>query len=118
MEFKSFCTKTVLSDQSYGSKADIDARQTGVRFSPEKWTCPLSAKSTYAPGQVISSCCVRVPSFTLDLNGNAMVIGSARKDHQVATRGLVLAAHQLTDWSDCINDGCPGRVGHETLQWF
>jgi hypothetical protein len=54
--------------------------------------------------------------FTLDLNGNAVVIGGARNDHEVATWDLVLAAHQLADRSDRINDGCARRVGHETLQ--
>jgi hypothetical protein len=68
--------------------------------------------------KIMSSCCVRIPSFPLDLNGSTVVIGSAGKDHQVATRDLVLAAHHLTDWSDCIDDGCPRRVGHEALQWF
>jgi hypothetical protein len=29
----------------------------------------------------------------LDLNGNAVVIGSTRKNYQVAMRGLVLTAH-------------------------
>src|SRR6266699_325749 len=58
----------------------------------------------------MSSCCVRIPSFPLNLNGSTVVIGSAGKDHQVATRDLVLAAHQLTDWSDCINDGCPAGL--------
>jgi hypothetical protein len=67
---------------------------------------------------IMSSCCVRIPSFSLDLNGSTVVIGSAGKDHEVATRGLVLAAYQLTDWSDCINDGCPRGIGHEALQWF
>jgi hypothetical protein len=56
--------------------------------------------------------------FHLDLNGSAVVIGGTGKDRQVATRGLVLAAHQLADRSDCIHDGCAGRVGHETLQWL
>jgi hypothetical protein len=56
--------------------------------------------------------------FALDLNGNAVVIGGARNDHQVATWDLVLAAHQLADRSDCINDGCTRRVGHETLKWL
>jgi hypothetical protein len=31
--------------------------------------------------------------FPLDLNGNAMVIGGARKNYQVGMRGLVLTAH-------------------------
>jgi hypothetical protein len=68
--------------------------------------------------KITSSCCVRIPSFPLDLNGSTVVTGSAGKDHQVATRDLILAADQLTDWSDCINDGCPRRVGHEALQWL
>ena len=68
--------------------------------------------------KIMSSCCVRIPSFPLDLNGSTVAIGSAGEDNQVATRDLVLAAHQLTDWSDCINDGCPRRVGHEALQWL
>ena len=70
------------------------------------------------PQQIMSSCCVRIPSFPLDLNDGTVVFRSAGKNHEVATRDLILAAHQLTDWSDCINDGCPGRVGHEALQWF
>jgi hypothetical protein len=57
-------------------------------------------------------------SFPLDLNGSTVVIGSTGKDHQVATRDLLLAAHHLTDWSDCIDDGCPRRVGYEALHWF
>jgi hypothetical protein len=32
-------------------------------------------------------------SFLLDLNDSAVVIGSASQYHQVATRGLVFAAH-------------------------
>jgi hypothetical protein len=68
--------------------------------------------------KIMSSCCFRISSFPLDLNGSTVVIGSAGKDHQVATRDLVLATHQLSDWSDCINDGCPRRVGHEALQRF
>jgi hypothetical protein len=56
--------------------------------------------------------------FHLDLNGRAVIVSSAGKDRQVATRDLVLAAHQLADWSDCINDGCARRVGHETLKWL
>jgi hypothetical protein len=60
----------------------------------------------------------RSPSFPLDLNGSTVIVRSAGKDHEVPTRDLVLAAHQLTDWSDCINDRGPSRVGHEALQWF
>ena len=47
-----------------------------------------------------------------------MVIGGAGNNHQVALWDLVLAADQLADWSDRINDGCTRRVGHETLQWL
>jgi hypothetical protein len=35
----------------------------------------------------------RHESFLLDLNGSSVGTGSAGKDHKVATRGLVLAAH-------------------------
>jgi hypothetical protein len=56
--------------------------------------------------------------FALNLNRTAVVVGGTRKDHEAATWGLVFAAHQLADGSDCINDGCARRVGHETLQWF
>jgi hypothetical protein len=56
--------------------------------------------------------------FALDLNGNAVVIGGARNDHQVATWDLVLTPHHLADRSDGIHDGRTRRVGHETLQWF
>jgi hypothetical protein len=59
-----------------------------------------------------------VPLFTLDLNGSAVVVGGPGKDHQVSTWVVGLATHQLADWSDRINDGCPRRVGHEALQWF
>src|ERR1700688_2400659 len=57
-------------------------------------------------------------SFHLDLDGGSMGIGCAGKDHEVATRDLVLAAHQLADRSDRIDDGCARGVGHEALQWF
>ena len=80
--------------------------------------CPLRAKSIRAQRSK-SSHRERIRTyylFTLDLNGNAVVIGDARNDHQVATWGLVLAAHQLADRSDRINDGCARRVCHETLQ--
>src|SRR6266700_1723988 len=50
--------------------------------------------------------CSNLALFPLDLNGSAMVIGGAGKDHEVATCGLALAAHHLTDWPDCIHDGC------------
>src|SRR4029077_9330076 len=43
--------------------------------------------------QLISSWTRRDLLFHLDLNGNAVVIGSTSKNHQVATRGLVLTAH-------------------------
>jgi hypothetical protein len=56
--------------------------------------------------------------FALDLNGNAVVIGGARNDHQVATWDLVLTPHHLADRSDGIHNGRTRRVGHETLQWF
>jgi hypothetical protein len=54
-------------------------------------------------------------SFPLDLNGSAVVLGCARNDHQVATRRVVLATHQLADRSDGINDRGARRVGHEAL---
>jgi hypothetical protein len=55
----------------------------------------------------MSSCCAKAPSLPLDLNGSTVVVGGAGKDHQVETRDIGLAAHQLTDWSDRINNGCP-----------
>src|ERR1700730_2009658 len=74
---------------------------------------------THALPQNTSSWSTRQDSlFPLDLNGSTVVIDLAGKNHQVATRDLLLAAHHLTDWSDCINDGCPRRIGHEALQWF
>ena len=54
--------------------------------------------------------------FALDLNGTAVAIAGTGEDHQIARGGLVLAAHQLADRSDCIDDGCARRVGHEILQ--
>jgi len=57
-------------------------------------------------------------SLPLHLDSGAVILGGAGNDYQVATRDLVLAAHHLTDWSDCIDDGCPRRIGHEALQWF
>ena len=56
--------------------------------------------------------------FPLDLDRGSVGIGGAGKDHEVATRDIVLAAHQLADWSDRIDDGCARGVGHEGLQWF
>src|SRR5689334_5649586 len=61
---------------------------------------------------------IQDPSFRLDLNGGSVGVGSAGKDHKVATQGLVLATDQLADWSDGVDDRCPCRVGHEALQWF
>jgi hypothetical protein len=56
--------------------------------------------------------------FALNLNRTAVVIGGTGKDHEVATWGLVLAAHHLANRSDCIDDGGARRVGHEALQGF
>jgi len=79
---------------------------------------PKSAPLT-ALQQIISSWAVRnYYLFALDLNRNAVVIGGARNDHQVATWDLVLTPHHLADRSDGIHDGRTRRVGHETLQWF
>ena len=66
---------------------------------PQLQTCRCTAltdamgQPTHALRQIMSSCSVRIPSFPLDLNGSTVVIGSAGKDHQVATRDLVLATH-------------------------
>jgi hypothetical protein len=43
--------------------------------------------------KTMSSCCLRIPSFPLDLNGGTVGLGSAGKDHEVATRGLLLATY-------------------------
>jgi hypothetical protein len=86
---------------------------------PDIVSCPLSAPLTDSCTAANHVIVLRQDSsFPLDLNGSTVVIGSAGKDHQVATRDLLLAAHHLTDWSDCIDDGCPRRVGHEALHWF
>ena len=37
-----------------------------------------------------------------------------RRDHQLATRDRSLAALQLTDWSNCINDGCTRKADRTT----
>ena len=36
------------------------------------------------------------------------------KDHQLATRDQSLAAFQLTDWSNWINDGCTRKADRTT----
>jgi hypothetical protein len=42
-----------------------------------------------------------------------VVIGAAGKDHQIAARDFVLAAHELANRSDCIDDGRARRVCRE-----
>jgi hypothetical protein len=42
-----------------------------------------------------------------------VVIGVAGKDHQIAARDFVLAAHELANRSDCIDDGRARRVCRE-----
>jgi hypothetical protein len=68
-----------------------------VRFFPQLGKKPRSINMenwTHAPQQIMSYWSARWGSLLpLDLNGNAVVIGGTGKNHQVATRGLVLTAH-------------------------
>src|SRR5271163_2998798 len=95
-----------------GQKAKYSLRANNVCCGRENGHGATTAACPYRRRHV------RTHLFHLYLNGGSVGIGGTGKDHEVATRDIVLAAHQLADWSDCINDGCARGVGHEALQWF
>src|SRR5260370_30255995 len=58
----------------------------------------------------------KVASLSLHLDRSPVLLGGPGGDHQVTPRALVLAAHQLTDRPDRVDDGRARRIRHEALQ--
>jgi len=38
------------------------------------------------------------------------------EDHEITTLDLCVAAQNLANWADCVDDGCARRIGHELGQ--
>jgi hypothetical protein len=55
-------------------------------------------------------------SRRLDLNGSAMLVRSPRRDHEIAAWHSVLAAHDLPDRADGVDDRRSRRVRRECCQ--
>src|SRR5205823_14114372 len=58
----------------------------------------------------------KVASLSLHLDRSPVLLGGPGGDHQVTPRALILAAHQLTDRPDRVDDGRARRIRHEALQ--
>jgi hypothetical protein len=68
-------------------KADIDQHGRDVRFVPK---ADIRSATNHPIWPIPQD-----SSFPLDLNGRSVAVGCAGKDHEVAPRGLVFAAHQI-----------------------